>query len=270
MSALIHPSAFVSPKAELGANVSVGPCAVIEDDVVIGDNCQIHAFASVKQYTRMGAKNVIHSYAMVGGIPQDLKFAGEVSSLEMGDGNSVREFSTLHRGTEGGGGVTSIGNNNLFMAYTHVAHDCRIGNQVVMSNNATLAGHVTVDDCAIMGGLCAVHQFSRIGRYAFVGGMTGIAQDLPPYMLAVGGRAGIHGPNIVGLRRLKVPASTVTAMRAAFRIIWLSGIPRQEALAQVEREYAEIPQIQEVVTFVRESPRGVLFAAKQSGNGDED
>ena len=263
MSASIHPSAFVSAKAELGNNVTVGPCAVIEDDTVIGDNCEIHAFASVKQYTRMGAGNIIHSYAMVGGIPQDLKFAGEVSSLEIGDHNSIREFSTLHRGTEGGGGVTRIGNKNLLMAYTHVAHDCVIGNEVVMSNNSTLAGHVTVDDCAILGGLSAVHQFSRIGRYAVVGGMTGIAQDLPPYMLAVGGRAGIHGPNIVGLRRLKVPASTVTAMRAAFRTIWLSGIPRQDALAQVEQEYAEIPQVLELVEFIRQSPRGVLFAAKQ-------
>ena len=270
MSALIHPSACIAPTAKLGENVSVGPCALIEDDTVIGDNCQIHAFASVKQYTRMGKGNIIHSYAMVGGVPQDLKFAGEASCLEIGDNNSIREFSTLHRGTEGGGGVTRIGNGNLLMSYTHVAHDCQVGNGVVMSNNATLGGHVTVQDCAILGGLCAVHQFSRIGRYAFVGGMTGIAQDLPPYMLAVGDRAGIHGPNIVGLRRLRVPSSTVTAMRAAFRIIWLSGIPRKDALAQVEQDYTGIPQVQELVDFVRESPRGVLYAAKQAGNGDED
>ena len=270
MSVSIHPSAFISPTAQLGENVSVGPCAVIEDDTVIGDNCEIHAFASIKQYTRMGAKNIIHSYAMVGGIPQDLKFAGEVSYLEIGDNNSVREFSTLHRGTEGGGGCTRIGNNNLFMAYTHVAHDCQIGNGVVMSNSATLAGHVAVEDGAILGGLSAVHQFCRIGRYSFVGGMTGIAQDLPPFMLAVGGRAGIHGPNVVGLRRLKVPASTVTAVRSAFRTIWLSGIPRQDALAQVEQQYAEIPHVLELVDFIRKSPRGVLFASRQNGNNADD
>jgi UDP-N-acetylglucosamine acyltransferase len=269
MSRSIHPAAFVSPGAVLGDNVSVGPCAVIEEDVLIGDNCQIHAFASIKRYTRMGKDNIIHSYAALGDIPQDLKFAGEVSCLEIGDRNSIREFATLHRGTAGGGGHTRVGNGNLLMAYTHVAHDCQIGNNVVMSNNATLAGHVVVQDGAILGGLCAVHQYSRIGRYAFVGGMTGVAQDLPPYMLAVGGRSGIHGPNIVGLRRLQVPPATVTAMRVVFRTIWLSGIPRKEALARMEQEYGHIPQILEVIAFVRESPRGVLAAARQNGNGDE-
>jgi UDP-N-acetylglucosamine acyltransferase len=269
VSRSVHPAAFVSPDAVLGDNVSVGPCAVIEEDVVIGDGCQVHAFASIKRYTRMGENNVIHSYAAVGGIPQDLKFAGEASCLEIGSHNSIREFATLHRGTAGGGGHTRVGDNNLLMAYTHVAHDCQIGNDVVLSNNATLAGHVIVQDGAILGGLCAVHQFSRIGRYAFVGGMTGVAQDLPPYMLAVGGRSGIHGPNIVGLRRLGVPPSTVTAMRAAFRLIWLSGVPRKEALSQVEREYGHIPQILDLIAFVRESPRGVLAAARQNGNGDE-
>lgn len=264
MATTIHPSAFVSPRARLGDNVTVGPCALIEDDVVIGDNCQVHAFASVKQYTRMGTGNIIHSYAMVGGIPQDLKFAGEVSWLELGDNNSVREFSTLHRGTEGGGGLTRIGSNNLFMAYTHVAHDCVLGNDIVMSNNATLAGHVVVQDCAIIAGLSAVHQFTRIGQYAFVGGMTGIAQDLPPFMLAVGGRAGIHGPNIVGLRRKGVSSSTVTAVRAAFRLIWLSSLTRQEALDQAEQEFAGIPEVQAIIQFVRESPRGVLSAARET------
>ena len=262
MSASIHPSAFISPGAELGRNVSVGPCAVIEDDVVIGDNCQIHAFASVKRYTRMGKGNIIHSYALVGGEPQDLKFAGEVSWLEIGDNNKIREFSTLHRGTEGGGGITRIGNNNLIMAYCHVAHDCILHNNIVMSNGATLAGHVILFDGVIIGGLSAVHQFGRVGRHAFIGGMTGISQDLPPYMMAVGGRAGIHGPNLVGLRRLGVASASISAVRAAFRFIWLSETPRQEALDKVAQEYAHIPEVIELVTFVRESPRGVLPAVR--------
>lgn len=262
MSGGIHPSAFVSPKAELGANVSVGPCAVIEDDVIIGDNTCIHAFASVKQYTRMGKGNVIHSYALVGGVPQDLKFAGETTWLEIGDNNSIREFSTLHRGTEGGGGLTKVGSNNLIMAYCHIAHDCILGDSIVMSNGATLAGHVELFDHAIVGGLSAVHQFARIGRYAFVGGMTGIAQDLPPYMMAVGSRAGIHGPNLVGLRRLGLPSATVTAVRSAFRLIWHSEMPRQEALEAAEKEFADIAEVQEIVEFVRSSPRGVLPAVK--------
>lgn len=262
MSASIHPSAFVSPKAELGRNVSVGPCAVIEDDVIIGDDCQIHAFASIKRYTRMGQGNIVHSYALVGGEPQDLKFAGEVSWLEIGDNNKIREFSTLHRGTEGGGGVTRIGSNNLIMAYCHVAHDCILHNNIVMSNGATLAGHVILFDGVIIGGLSAVHQFGRVGRHAFIGGMTGISQDLPPYMMAVGGRAGIHGPNLVGLRRLGVASASISAVRAAFRSIWLSDTPRQEALDKAEQEYARIPEVIELVTFVRESPRGVLPAVR--------
>lgn len=264
MSGSIHPSAFVSPKAELGRNVSVGPCAVIEDDVVIGNDCEIHAFASVKRYTRMGDKNIVHSYAMVGGVPQDLKFAGEVSSLEIGNNNTIREFSTLHRGTAGGGEVTRLGDNNLIMAYSHIAHDCILHNNIVMSNGATLAGHVTLFDGAIIGGLSAVHQFSRIGRHAFVGGMTGISQDLPPYMMAVGSRAGIHGPNLVGLRRLNLGSATVTAVRSAFRLIWMSDLPRQEALDKAAQEFAHVPEVLELVTFVRESPRGVLPVARAS------
>jgi len=270
MSASIHPSAFVSPKASIGDKVTVGPCAVIEDDVVIGDGCAIHAFASVKQYTRMGRGNVIHSYALVGGTPQDLKFSGEVSALEIGDNNQIREFATLHRGTEGGGGITRIGSNNLIMAYCHVAHDCVLGGSIVMSNGATLAGHVQVFDHVIIGGLSAVHQFSRIGAHAFVGGMTGISQDLPPYMLAVGSRAGIHGPNLVGLRRLKVPSSTVTAVRSAFRLIWHSDMPRQEALDKAAWEFADVPEVLEIVEFVRSSPRGVLPAARASELKDQE
>lgn len=197
MAPIIHPSAFVDPGAELGDGVVVGPCAQIEADVVVGEGTRIDAFASVKRHTTLGRDNHIHSYALVGGEPQDLKFHGEVTRLVVGDRNNIREFSTLHRGTEGGGGVTRIGDDNLLMAYVHVAHDCVVGNGVVMSNNATLAGHCFVDDGAIIGGLSAVHQFARVGKHAFVGGMSGIAQDLPPWMLAVGNRALVQSPNIV-------------------------------------------------------------------------
>ncbi|UZP68889.1 acyl-ACP--UDP-N-acetylglucosamine O-acyltransferase [Desulfovibrio mangrovi] len=260
MASQIHPSAFISPKAEIGDDVIIGPCAVIEDDVIIGDGCRIDAFASVKQYTRMGAGNHIHSYALVGGEPQDLKYAGEESWLEMGDNNNVREFATLHRGTQGGGGLTKIGNGNLFMAYTHVAHDCHLGNEIVMSNGATLAGHVSVQDRAILAGLSAVHQFVRIGAYAFVGGMSGISQDLPPYMLAVGNRAGVHGPNLVGLRRLQASRELIAALKGAFRLIWHSDTPRKEALEQLEYEFGTFPEILGFVEFIRSSERGILPA----------
>lgn len=266
MSASIHPSAFVSPGAKLSDGVTVGPCAFIDNDVEIGEGCRIDAFASVKQYTRLGKNNHIFSYAMVGEVPQDLKFHGEVSWLEVGDNNLIREFSTIHRGTEDGGGVTRIGSNCLFMAYTHVAHDCIVGNNIVMSNNATLAGHVHLHDHAIIGGLSAVHQFSRIGTHAFVGGMTGISQDLPPYMLAVGERAGIHGPNLVGLRRMGISKEAISAVRSVFKLIWLSGTPRKEALDRAEEEFSGYPQAMEIVEFVRSSTRGVLSADKNTGS----
>lgn len=268
MAATIHPSALVSPKAELGDNVVIGHCAVVEDNVVIGDNSRVDAFASVKAYTRMGKNNHIHSYAMVGGIPQDLKFHGEESWLEMGDNNTVREFATIHRGTEGGGGATKIGSNNLLMAYTHVAHDCVLGSQIIMSNAATLAGHVVVGDGAIIGGMTALHQFTRVGKCAFLGGMSGLGMDLPPYMLASGPRAEMHGPNLVGLRRMQVPRETISAIRSAYRTIWLSGIPRQDALDQAEGAFADVPQVQEIVAFVRASQRGVLSAALNGKEGE--
>lgn len=270
MSASVHPSAFVDPGARLGNDVVVGPCAFIGKDVEIGDGCLIDAFASVKQYTRMGKNNHIFSYAMVGEVPQDLKFHGEVSWLEIGDNNNIREFSTLHRGTETGTGVTRIGNKCLLMAYTHVAHDCLLGDGIVMSNNATLAGHVEVQDHAIIGGLSAVHQFVRIGTHAFVGGMTGISQDLPPYMLAVGERAGLHGPNVVGLRRMGLTREAISAVKNVFKLLWLSGTPRQEALEKAEQEYAAFPEALQIVYFVKESKRGTLSPIRgEAQDGDQ-
>lgn len=260
MSAQVHPSAFVHPSAQLGEGIVIGPCAVVEEDVVIGDRTRLDAFATVKRYTRMGSDNHVHSYACVGGEPQDLKYAGEVSWLEIGNGNNIREFSTLHRGTEGGGGCTRIGDNNLFMAYTHVAHDCVVGNNVVMSNNATLAGHVTVGDFVIISGLSAVHQFTRLGQHSFVAGMSGLPQDLPPFMLAVGSRAAVHGPNLVGLRRMHASRELIAALKNAFRLIWLSETPRKEALEQLEYEFGNFPEILDLVAFIRGSERGILSA----------
>ena len=194
--------------------------------------------------------------------PQDLKFQGEVTWLELGDDNRIREFATLHRGTEGGGGITRIGSRNLCMAYTHIAHDCQLGNDIVMSNGATLGGHVRVDDFAIIGGLSAVHQFGHVGTHAFVGGMTGVAQDLPPWMLAAGSRALVHGPNLVGLRRAGASRETISAFKQAFRLIWRSEMPRSEALDLLANDYANLPQVMEFVDFVRSSERGLCPAEK--------
>ncbi len=261
MSVTIHPTAQVASSAEIGDGAVIGHCAVIEEDVIIGEGTRVDAFASVRRYTRLGRNNHIHSYAMVGGVPQDLKFHGETSWLEIGDNNTIREFATLHRGTETGGGVTRVGSRNLLMAYTHVAHDCTLGDSIIMSNNATLAGHVEVQSGAILGGLSAVHQFVRIGRNAFIGGMSGIGMDVPPFMLASGPRADLHGPNLVGLRRMGASRELISALRGAYKLIWLAGKPRQEALLEAEKEYGSFPEIMELLRFMREGSRGVLAAS---------
>lgn len=267
----VHPSAIIAPGVELGVGVEIGPFAVLESDVHIGDYTKIESGAQIKRYTKMGAKNRIHSHALVGGEPQDLKFQGEVTWLEMGDANSIREFATLHRGTEGGGGITRLGSNNLCMAYTHVAHDCLLGSNIVMSNGATLAGHVEVGDFAIIGGLSAVHQFCRIGEHAFVGGMTGVAQNVPPWILVAGARAMAHGPNLVGLRRAKLGSEAVAAFKQAFRLIWRSEIPRSEALELLEQEFSSISQVIDFISFIRASERGICPAEKKANLGlDED
>ena len=262
MSVHIHSTAIVDPNAELGVDVTVGPYAVVHANVVIGDRSAIDSHAVVLPYTRMGTDNQISSHALIGGQPQDLKFRGEISWLELGNNNVIREFATLHRGTEGGGGITRLGDHNLCMAYTHVAHDCQLGSHIVMSNNATLAGHVSVDDHAILGGLSAVHQFVRVGRHAFVGGMTGIAQDVPPWMLVSGARGLIQGPNMVGLRRFGAGRNLVMAVKDVHRILWRSGLARLEALTHIEEKYGEVAEISEFIDFVRHSERGICAAAK--------
>ena len=268
MAVTIHPSAHVAPGAQLGENVTIGHCAYIEDNVVIGDNCTINPFASVLSFTRMGKGNTVHSYALVGGLPQDLKFHGEETYLEIGNDNQIREYSTLHRGTENGGGYTRVGNSNLIMGYCHIAHDCMVGSGIIMSNNATLAGHVEVQDGAIIGGLSAVHQFVRIGENSFVGGVTGVGQDLPPFMMAFGNKAAMLGPNNVGLRRLGLTKETLSAIRHTFRLVWASGIPRQEALDQAEKEFPSIPEVQKIIAFTRASTRGVM-AVQRTDSPDE-
>ncbi len=262
----IHPTAIVASDAELGEGVIVGPYAIIEEHVFLGAGTVVEAHAMIRAYTRMGMDNHVYPHAVVGGIPQDLKFNGEESWLEIGDNNTIREFSTSHRGTKDGGGFTRIGHNNLLMAYTHVAHDCQVGNHVIMSNAATLAGHVQVNDHAIIGGLSAIHQFSRIGRHAFVGGMTGIGQDVPPWTLASGSRASLHGLNVVGMRRAGCSREVIAALKNAFRLVCRSEMLRSEALEQLEQEYAALPEVMEFIMFVRHSERGLCPAEKGSEN----
>jgi UDP-N-acetylglucosamine acyltransferase len=261
MAVTIHPTAIVHEKALLGADVSIGPYVLVEERVEIGDGTTLDAFSQIKSFTAMGRDNHVHSYACVGGVPQDLKFKGEETQLRIGDRNIIREFVTLHRGTVGGGGITSVGSGCLLMAYVHVAHDCHVGDKVIFSNGVTLGGHVSVGESTIIGGLSAIHQFVRIGEHSFIGGKTGVAQDIPPFMLAAGERAKLHGPNLVGLRRMQLPTETINALKSVYKTLWRANGPKQEAFADVREKYGHIAEVLRLLDFVRVSERGVTPGA---------
>ena len=255
---LIHPTAIVDPKAELGREVRVGPYSVIGPDVVIGDACEVMNHVTLLGPARIGTRNRIFSMASIGQEPQDKKFdaTGE-SRLEIGDGNTIREFVTINRGTAQGGGFTRVGNNNWIMAYVHIAHDCLVGNDTVLANNATLGGHVTVEDRAYLGGFTAVHQFCRVGEHVMTGGHTMIAQDVPPYMMAVGNRARLFGLNKVGLDRHGYPKEEVQALERAYKKFIRGRGKTEEVLTDIETTLGEFPMVRRFTQFIRESTRGV-------------
>lgn len=253
----IHPTAIVDPRAELASGVTVGPYSIIDGQVAIGPDTWIGPHVVIKRHTTIGARCRIYQFASIGEIPQDLKFRGEESQLLIGDDNVIREFATLNRGTAGGGGVTRIGNGNLLMAYTHVAHDCQVGNGVIMSNAATLAGHISVEDYAILGGLSAVHQFCKIGTHAFIGGCSAVARDIPPYCMAVGNRAKLVGLNLVGLKRHGLASATLEALRMAFSLLFYSDLTMKEAMARVQQELPDLPEIRHLLRFIETSERGL-------------
>ncbi|MDI6854162.1 MAG: acyl-ACP--UDP-N-acetylglucosamine O-acyltransferase [Deltaproteobacteria bacterium] len=254
----IHATALVDKRAELAPGVQVGPYSIIEGRVVIGADTQIGPHVVIKEFTTIGARCRIFQFASLGEIPQDLKFKGEESQLIIGDDNTIREFATMHRGTAGGGGVTRIGNGNLFMAYTHIAHDCLVGNSVIMSNAATLGGHIVIEDKAIIGGLAAVHQFSRIGRHAFVGGASAVARDVPPYTIAYGNRAKLVGLNLVGLKRSGFSDATIQSLKQAYEILFLSSLNMKEAVQRVRDELIHIPEVQHLLDFIASTERGLV------------
>jgi UDP-N-acetylglucosamine acyltransferase len=256
----IHPTAIVDPAARLADGVTVGPYSIIDGRVSIGPDTRIGPHVVIRDFTTIGSRCRIFQFAVLGEIPQDLKFKGEETQLIIGDDNTIREFATMHRGTGGGGGVTRVGDRNLFLAYTHVAHDCRVGNHVIMSNNATLGGHISVEDYANLGGLSAVHQFCRIGRYAFIGGCSAVHRDVPPYAMAVGNRAKIVGLNLVGLKRAGFTDSSLQNLKRAFELLFLSDLKQKEALDQIHQEIPASPEIQHLLNFLETSERGLLPA----------
>lgn len=253
----IHPTAIVDPGAEIGPDVQIGPYALVGPDVTIGEGTALMSHAIVERWTRIGRRCRIHPFAVLGGAPQDLKYKGEETWLEVGDETVVRESATLNRGTVGGHGKTVVGSRCLLMAYSHVAHDCVIGDQVILANAATLAGHVTVEDQVILGGLAAVQQFARLGAHAFVGGATGVNQDVPPYHLVAGTPASNHGLNLVGLKRRGFSEETIRALKRAHQTIFRSGVTLARALEQVRAEEGDVPEVARLVAFIEASKIGV-------------
>jgi len=253
----IHPSAVIAPGAELGSGVTVGPFSVIEAGVRIGDGSEVGSHVVISGNTTIGSGNRIFSHNAIGGIPQDLKYAGEDTRLEIGDNNTFREFMTVNTGTVGGGGVTAIGSGNLFMAYAHIAHDCIIGDRAILANAATLGGHVTVRDGAVIGGLTAVHQFSRIGELAMIGGCSAVDQDVPPYCMAIGNRVTLRGLNLTGLKRAGVPKDGIRRLREAYGELFTEQRPLKEGVEIVLERWPDDPQIQVLTEFLRSSERGV-------------
>lgn len=257
---VVHPTAVIHPKARLAAGVSVGPYAVINEHVTIGPRTNIGAHCVIDGHTTVGEDCELFTGAVLGSIPQDLKYRGEESLLVIGDRNKIREYVTMNPGTVGGGGKTIVGSDCLFMAYSHVAHDCVIGNHIIMANSVALAGHITIADRAIIGGLVGVHQFVRIGTLAFVGGCSRVAQDIPPFSTCVGYPAKVYGLNSEGLRRAGISEDVKPKLHHAFRILFNSKLSMSHAVAKVAGEATTCPEVQHLLTFVRESKRGVCRA----------
>ncbi|MBD3867093.1 MAG: acyl-ACP--UDP-N-acetylglucosamine O-acyltransferase [Acidobacteria bacterium] len=253
----IHPTAIVDPGAELDEGVIIGPHAVIADRVRIGSGCSIGASTVIQGPTVLGSDNVIHPMTSIGGDPQDLKYAGEETTLTIGSRNRIREFVTINRGTAGGGGKTVVGDDNLLMAYAHFGHDCLVGHRTVFANAATLAGHVEVGNDATIGAYSGVHQFCRIADHAFIGGYSVVTRDAMPWVLTVGNRATSHGVNLVGLRRSGLPKETIRAIKQCYMTLFRSKLGLEEAVEQVREANGEIPEIRYFLEFVRSSERGV-------------
>jgi UDP-N-acetylglucosamine acyltransferase len=255
---MIHSSAIVDPTAELDENVSVGPFCVIAAQVRIGSGSEIGPHVVINGSTDIGHDNRIYQFASVGENPQDRKYAGEVTRLEIGDRNVIREFATINRGTVQEEGITRIGSDNLFMAYTHVAHDCSIGNNIIMANAASLGGHVQIDDWAILGGFTLVHQFARVGAYSFSGMGSAIGKDVPPYMMVEGRPARPRGINSEGLKRQGFSQEALTCIRSAYKMLYKSGLSLEEAISRIAAMPDDTAVLHPMVQFLRSRARSII------------
>lgn len=255
---MIHPTAIVHATAEIAESAEIGPYCVIEDRVMIGPNTRVGPHVVIRRNTSVGEDCEIFQFASIGERPQDLKYGGEDTRVIIGDHNVIREYVTVHRASVHGDGKTELGNHNFLMAYAHVAHDCKIGNHVIMANGATLGGHITIEDHAILGGLSAAHQFVRIGTHCIISGLTGIPQDVPPYMMAAGARARLYGLNVTGLKRHRFPEASVRSLKKAYRVLFRSKLPLSQAVQRVlDDEIVSVPEVSHLVEFIKQSERGV-------------
>ncbi|MBU1694297.1 MAG: acyl-ACP--UDP-N-acetylglucosamine O-acyltransferase [Verrucomicrobia bacterium] len=255
--ARIHSTAIVDPGAELGENVEIGPYCVIGPHVKIGAGARLMAHVFMDGWTTLGAGCTVFPFASLGTQTQDLKYKGGVSRVEIGERTTIREYVTVNAATADGD-VTRVGSHCHIMAYAHIAHDCRVGDEVIMANCATLAGHILVEDQALIGGLCGVHQFVRIGRLSIIGGCSKVTQDVPPFMMADGHPLGIHGLNSVGLKRRGVGEEAQRLLKNAYRVLYREGLSTSQALERLESETGQAPEIHELVEFVRHSNRGIV------------
>lgn len=255
---MIHSTAIIHPGAQLGANVSIGPYAVIGEHVVIGDDTTVGAHTVINGHTLIGRENHIFQFNSLGEIPQDKKYAGESTRLEIGDRNTIREFCTLNLGTAQDAGVTRVGNDNWIMAYVHLAHDCQVGNNTTFANNASLAGHVSVGDFAILGGFTGVHQFCKIGAHVMTGISSVVFKDIPPYVMAAGQPAAPHGINAEGLRRRGFTAAALAGLKRAYKTLYREGLTFNEAQQRLAEQAQDVPEVQLLVDFLSQADRGII------------
>jgi len=254
---MIHPTAIIDPKAELDTNIEIGPYTIIKGNTFIGSETMIGSHVVIEPFVHIRPECQIFQYAAIGAVPQSVKFKGEETYVKVGRGTIIREFVTIHRGTEFGGGVTEVGEENFVMAYSHIAHDCKTGRKVMLSNNATLGGHITIGDYSTIGGLVAIHQFVRIGDYAFVGGKSAVVKDVPPYVIAAGDRAALYGLNSVGLRRHGFSQKTLSLLKKTYRIVFRIGLTLNESIERLRAEVEQVPEVINFIDFIKSSQRGL-------------
>lgn len=253
----IHPTAIIHPKAQLDPSVEVGPYAIIGEHVRIGKGTRIASHVVIEGWTEIGEENRFYPFSSIGLEPQDLKFKDEKTRVTIGSHNIIREYITIHRGTGPGGGNTVIGDHSYLMAYVHVAHDCVVGNRVIMANAATLAGCITIGDDAILGGLVGVHQFVRIGSYAMIGGCSAVAQDVPPFVSVAGNHAKLYGLNSVGLKRHGFSREQIQTLKGVYKLLFRSGLAQREAIKQARQKWDGIMEVEHFLSFIEASQRGV-------------